>query len=259
MIGSTVTCLVACDSPSGRGDPDPPGDLGGGGSGDGTSEGSSASGPLIVLPARIQLGEIDCGSSASAGFEITNRTTAALTFTLTTSDSHVVVSREAVTVAPGAAVPIEVTAAVPAAIDAATRLDGSLFVITSAGTWSQLIPVEYRSHGVEIRFDHTTITFGDTEAGTVGGHGFRVINTGSVPATITIAEPGGEFGRRFGDSGTVTLDPEQAATGEFSYLPVDVGTDTASAGVTVTGPGPDCGRKLDHVTLVATAIPHGGR
>ena len=51
---------------------------------------------------------------------------------------------------------------------------------------------------------------------------------------------------------------QKTAIGDWSYLPVDVGTDTANVGVTVTGPGPICGRKLDHVTLVATAVPGFG-
>jgi hypothetical protein len=254
MMSSIVSCLVACDTPSGPGgDPDDPGDPGGRGGG---GSGSSVLGPVASLPLAVDLGAIDCGSAASGRFEIANPGDTALTYSLQSKDPHVAVAPEAGTVTPGAAVPIEVTAALPAEVDADTRLETSIAVTTNASAGTRVVSIKYRARGAQIGFDHTTLGFGETEVGFLGGHGFQVTNTGNLAAAVAIAEPGGEFSRRFGDAGSATIAPGATTTGEFGYLPVSLGADTARAGVTITGA--HCGRQVDHLTLVAQAVPGAG-
>ena len=71
---------------SGSGDGSGIADAGGSGDGSGTGDGSGsgsgsdAGGPLVDLPARLDLGAVDCGGSASATFDLANRGRSVLTY-----------------------------------------------------------------------------------------------------------------------------------------------------------------------------------
>jgi hypothetical protein len=142
---------------------------------------------------------------------------------------------------------------VPAWIAARTTLAAQIVAITNiGGSGVQAIPVTFRSRGAQIVFDRTVIGFGPRPIGLASSQAFRVSNIGDVAATVAIAMPGGEFSRRFGDAGAVTVFAGASVTGDVGYLPVDLGADTALAGVTVTGAR--CGLVSDRLTLSGTGV-----
>src|SRR5512140_1899275 len=271
LMGSTALSLMACstweDSSDELGDAGVPGESGGGsggstGSGNtgGTGSGggsTSPDGPITEFPARLDLGTGDCGSSVSTTFELANHGRAALTYSLLSSDPRIVVSPTTGTVAPAATISVQITAMVPETISAGTTLTAQIMAITNMpGSGARAIPVAFRSHGAQIIFDRMAIGFGQRPIGFTNNQSFTVSNVGDAPATVTIDAPSGEFSRRFGDAGAVMIAPGASVTGEVSYLPVDLGVDSAAASVTVTGAR--CGLLSPRLTLGGNGVAGTG-
>lgn len=188
------------------------------------------------MPASLDLGDGDCGGTASTTFQLANPGGSELRFEFAPSDPRLAVAPRAGVLAAGQTLAVRVTAEVPAEVDAGERLVGSIVAKTNAGM-KRAIEVALRTRGAQLVIEPASIGFGQTAVGFPSARPFSVRNVGNLAAAVTVAAPGGEFGHRFGGGGgTVVLAPGQAAGGEVSYLPVNLGPDAATAAVAVAGP-----------------------
>ncbi|HWU87200.1 MAG TPA: choice-of-anchor D domain-containing protein, partial [Kofleriaceae bacterium] len=161
---------------------------------------------MADLPERLDLGDGDCGGTASATFQLANTGAAQLTFDFGASDPRLAVSPRTGALAPGAALSVQVTAEVPAEVGAGEQLVSALVVTTNAGA-PRAIPISLRTRGAQITIDPPVIGFGQVAVGFPSTRAFTVRNVGNAAATVTIAAPGGEFRSQFGGAGAVVLAP----------------------------------------------------
>jgi hypothetical protein len=211
--------------------------------------------PVADLPASLDLGDVDCGGTARATFQLANTGASQLMFDFSASDPQLVVSPRFGGLAPGAALSVQVTALVPAEVDAGAALTAMLVVATNAGAPS-VISVAMKTRGAQLVLDPPMLGFGQVAVGFPSARPFEVRNVGNAPATVSIAAPGGELTAMLGGSGAAVLAPGDAASGEARYLPVNLGNDTTGATLAVSGP--TCGRRPGQLGLAGTGVVGDG-
>ncbi|MGN6109798.1 MAG: hypothetical protein ACTHU0_32120 [Kofleriaceae bacterium] len=233
--------LVAC------GDPSQPGleDL--------VDGGVDAGPPVAELPASIDLGAGDCGGTAAGAFTLANRGGSPLTYAFEPLDPRLAIAPASGTVPAGGAVEVRLSVPVPAEVAAGERLAASFRAITNAGDRApRTIAVAFQSRGAAIAIDPPLVGLGQARVGFPAARSFTVRNIGNAAAPVVIGAPGGEFGRTFGPAGVVALAPGEAAHGEITYTPRDLGADTRAAVVTVTGP--HCGALPPSLELAGEGV-----
>lgn len=211
--------------------------------------------PVADLPASLDLGDVDCGGTARATFRLANTGASQLTFDFSSSDPQLVISPRSGGLAPGAALAVQVTVPVPAEVDAGAPLTSMLVVTTNAGAPS-VISVAMKTRGAQLVLDPPALGFGQVAVGFPSVRPFEVRNVGNVPATVSLAAPGGELTALLGGSGSAVLAPGAAASGEARYLPANLGNDTTGATLAVSGP--TCGRRPSHLGLAGTGVVGDG-
>ncbi|MCE9573311.1 MAG: hypothetical protein K8W52_09155 [Deltaproteobacteria bacterium] len=213
----------------------------------GTTTDATTGAPIAVLPSTLDVGAVDCGGAAAITFELGNRGGAPLDYTLAALDERVSLDPASGTVAPGERRTVRVTVAMPAEVDAAVPFATDLTFTSNDASAPHAVPLAFRSHGAQIVIDPPGIGFGETAVGFAATRTFAVTNRGDVAAQIAIAAPGGEFARRFGDSGRADIAPGATLEGDIAYLPQDLGRDQRTADVALTGPR--CGRPVAPLAL----------
>jgi hypothetical protein len=147
--------------------------------------------------------------------------------------------------------------AVPQGATAGTALTATLTATTNLPGSPHTVPVTVIPRGAHITLTPPSVGFGQVEAGTTSSPTpVLVANTGNAPATVTIAAPGGEFNRLFGTSGTLNLAGGQSADASFTYAPTNVGADTGSSAITITGV--HCGTAPASIAISGTGAVTGG-
>lgn len=213
--------------------------------------------PAGMLPTSIPLAITDCGATSQQTFTVMNSGTADLTYSLALSDAAFTVTPASGTIVAGATTTFTVSVTVPTSATAGTALTATLTATTNLPGSPHSVPVTVTPRGAHITLTPPSVGFGQVEAGTTStGSQVLVANTGNAPATVTIAAPGGEFNRLFGTSGTLNLAGGQSADATFTYAPTNIGADSASSALTITGV--HCGTAPTTIPLTGTGEVTGG-
>lgn len=188
--------------------------------------------PLLTAPAQVDLGAGDCGGAATGTFVLGNDGDAPLEFTLESIDPRVSVVPAGGSIPAGETQLVEVQADVPEGARAGEVLATSI-VARTAGPDATTIAVAFAARGAMIELEPATIGIGEQPIGQRAARDLTVRNTGNATAYVTIASPGGEFG---GGLALTELGAGSEHTSRMTYLPRDLGADTARAGIVLEGP-----------------------
>jgi hypothetical protein len=213
--------------------------------------------PAAMLPASITLATTDCGAMTQQTVTVMNTGTADLTYSLAFSDPAFSVAPASGMIAAGASATLTISVTVPQGATAGTALTATLTATTNLPGSPHTVPVTVIPRGAHITLTPPSVGFGQVEAGTTSQpSAVLVANTGNAPATVTIAAPGGEFNRLFGTSGTLNLAGGQSADASFTYAPTNVGADSGSSAITITGV--HCGTAPTSIAITGTGAVTGG-
>jgi hypothetical protein len=220
--------------------------------------GTGVTGVVAVTPGTLDFKAVDCGQSAAPQtVTIANSGTASFNFNaalLGGASSPYTVSPATGSIAPGKSVPLTVTPnPIPAVASVAANAFGDTLQITTnvVGDANHDVTLTETAQGAVLGLSATTIPFGNVTLQQTKSSPFTITNTGTLPATVSLAETGAAFGVTPATATTLTVGGSPLS-GNATFTPTALGSQSGSVAITTGATDVVCSPPIGPIALSGT-------